>query len=71
MILFPGTFRRESDRKRHNCVAEWQKPITEQCGAAHVNLGLGPEVGWQSIDADQEASAAEISCDEPLPYRRV
>ena len=34
--------------------------------AMSVNLGLGAEVGWQSIDADQEASAAEISRDEPV-----
>ena len=26
-------FRRESDRKRHKCIAERQKPISEQSGA--------------------------------------
>ena len=36
-----------------------------QPSARSVNLGLGAEVGWQSIDADWEASAAEISRDEP------
>ena len=30
------TFMRESDRKRHKCVAERQKPISEQRGAAPV-----------------------------------
>ena len=37
-----------------------------QPSARSVNLGLGEEVGWQSIDADREASAAEISRDEPV-----
>ena len=36
-----------------------------QPSARSVNLGLGAEVGWQSIDADREASAA-ISRDEPV-----
>ena len=63
------TFRKESDRKWHKCVAERQKPISEQReqpSARSLNLGLGAEVGWQSIDADQEASAAEISRDETV-----
>ena len=34
--------------------------------ASSVNLGLGAEVEWHSIDADREASAAEISRDEPV-----
>ena len=42
-----------------------------QPGARSLNLGLGAEVGWQSIDVDREASAAEISRDELLPYRRA
>ena len=37
-----------------------------QLSARSVNLGLGAEVGWQSIDADWEASAAEISRDESI-----
>ena len=37
-----------------------------QPSARSVNLGLGAEVDWQSIDADREASAAEISRDEPV-----
>ena len=37
-----------------------------QPSARSVNLGLGAEVGSPSIDADQEASAAEISRDEPV-----
>ena len=42
-----------------------------QPSARSVNLGLGAEVGGQSIDADREARAAEISRDEPVPYRRA
>ena len=38
----------------------------EQPSASSLNLGLGAEVEWQSIDADREASAPEISCDEPV-----
>ena len=37
-----------------------------QPSARSVNLGLGAEVGWQSIDADWEASAAEIYLDKPV-----
>ena len=37
-----------------------------QPSARSVNLGLGAEVGWQSIDADRGASATEISRDEPV-----
>ena len=32
------TFRRESDRKRHKCVTERQKLISEQCGAAQCQV---------------------------------
>ena len=60
------TFRRESDRKRHKCVASLLVNNVGQPSARSVNLGLGAEVGWQSIDADWEASAAEISRDEPV-----
>ena len=63
------TFRRESDKKRHKCVAERQKPISEQSGVAQCQVCqscLAAEVGWQAIDADWEASAAEISRDEPV-----
>ena len=34
------TLRRESDRKRHKCVAERQKPISEQRGAAQCDVLL-------------------------------
>ena len=37
-----------------------------QPSARSLNLGLGAEVEWQSIDTDQEASAAEISRGEPV-----
>ena len=37
-----------------------------QPSARSVDLGVGAEVGWQCIDADREASAAEISRDEPV-----
>ena len=31
------SFRRESDKKRHKCVAERQKPVCEQRGAAQCS----------------------------------
>ena len=60
----------------------WQRGHTLCCSlsvnsvgrpsARSVNLGLGAEVGWQSIDADQEASAAErYLVMSLLPYRRA
>ena len=72
-------FRRESDRKD---TSVWQRGHTLCCSlsvnsmgqpsARSVNLGLGAEVGWQSIDADQEASAAErYLVMSLLPYRRA
>ena len=51
-------FRRESDKKRHKCVSERQKPISEQRGASQCtrcNKWFRSKGGmaWQCIPADQ------------------
>jgi len=32
------TFKREADKARHNCLAEWQKPVQDQQGAVQCDV---------------------------------
>ena len=52
------SFRRECDRKRHKCIAEKQKPVSEQRGAAQCLRclsGSGVEGDWLCIDVNRGA----------------
>ncbi len=56
-------FRRESDKKRHKCLSERNKPVSEQRSAAlpsdrRAESGLGAGVVWLFTHADHRKPRA-------------
>ncbi len=56
-------FRRESDKERHKCLSERNKPVSEQRGAASVRLaesGLGAGAVWLSRHAGHRGAEGHL-----------
>ena len=70
------TFRRESDCKRHKCVAERRKPVSEQRGSVQVSdvQEVVQEQGRFSspcVQTRRLSAAGSVSCDTCCPFGSV